>query len=255
MSLYASVARAVAWRHLHTLVKNPALFVPPLVFPLFFFAAFAGGLSAVGDAPGFDYPDYTAFQFVFVLLQTAAFGGVFTGFSIAADWESGFARRMMLAAGHRSALIAGYALAAAVRTLVVGGVVFVVALATGMEIGGNGLELSGLVLLALIVNVAATLYGAGVSLRFRTMQAAPALQTPVFLFLFLAPVYTPRDLLAGWIHTVANLNPATALLEAGRGLVSGLPAETGLAFGAAAGLALLFSVWALRGMRSAENAA
>jgi ABC-2 type transport system permease protein len=255
VSLYASVARAVAWRHLHTLVKNPALFVPPLVFPLFFFAAFAGGLSAVGDAPGFDYPDYTAFQFVFVLLQTAAFGGVFTGFSIAADWESGFARRMMLAAGHRSALIAGYALAAAVRTLVVGGVVFVVALATGMEIGGNGLELSGLVLLALIVNVAATLYGAGVSLRFRTMQAAPALQTPVFLFLFLAPVYTPRDLLAGWIHTVANLNPATALLEAGRGLVSGLPAETGLAFGAAAGLALLFSVWALRGMRSAENAA
>jgi ABC-2 type transport system permease protein len=255
VSSYASVAGAVAWRHLNNLVKNPALFLPPLVFPLFFFAAFAGGLSAVGDAPGFDYPDYTAFQFVFVLLQTAAFGGVFTGFAIAADWESGFARRMMLAAGHRSALIAGYTLAAAVRTLVVGGIVFLVALATGMEIGGSGVEMGGLVLLALIVNVAATLFGAGVSLRFRTMQAAPALQTPVFLFLFLAPVYTPRDLLAGWIHSVANVNPATALLEAGRGLVSGLPAETGLAFGAALGLALLFTLWAVRGMRSAENAA
>ncbi|HEX2127328.1 MAG TPA: ABC transporter permease [Thermoleophilaceae bacterium] len=255
MRSYVAVAGAVAWRHLNNLVKNPALFLPPLVFPLFFFAAFAGGLSAVGDAPGFDYPDYTAFQFVFVLLQTAAFGGVFTGFSIAADWESGFARRMMLAAEHRSALIAGYTVAAAVRTVVVGGVVFLVALATGMEIGGNGIEMSGLVLLALIVNVAATLFGAGVSLRFRTMQAAPALQTPVFLFLFLAPVYTPRDLLAGWIHSVANVNPATALLEAGRGLVSGLPAETGLAFAAALGLALLFAVWAVRGMRSAENAA
>ena len=255
MSSYLSVAGAVAWRHLNNLVKNPALLLPPLVFPLFFFAAFAGGLSAVGDAPGFDYPDYTAFQFVFVLLQTAAFGGVFTGFAIAADWESGFARRMMLAAGHRSALIAGYTLAAAVRTLVVGGIVFLVALATGMEIGGSGVEMGGLVLLALIVNVAATLFGAGVSLRFRTMQAAPALQTPVFLFLFLAPVYTPRDLLAGWIHSVANVNPATALLEAGRGLVSGLPAETGLAFGAALGLALLFTLWAVRGMRSAENAA
>jgi ABC-2 type transport system permease protein len=255
VSSYLSVAGAVAWRHLNNLVKNPALLLPPLVFPLFFFAAFAGGLSAVGDAPGFDYPDYTAFQFVFVLLQTAAFGGVFTGFAIAADWESGFARRMMLAAGHRSALIAGYTLAAAVRTLVVGGIVFLVALATGMEIGGSGVEMGGLVLLALIVNVAATLFGAGVSLRFRTMQAAPALQTPVFLFLFLAPVYTPRDLLAGWIHSVANVNPATALLEAGRGLVSGLPAETGLAFGAALGLALLFTLWAVRGMRSAENAA
>ena len=255
MSSYRSVALAVTRRHLGNLVKNPALFLPPLVFPLFFFTAFAGGLSAVGNAPGFDYPDYTAFQFVFVMLQTAAFGGVFTGFSIAADWESGFARRMMLAAPHRSALIAGYTLAALIRTLFVGGMVFAVALATGMEVGGNGVELGGLIGLALLVNVGATLFGAGVSLRFRTMQAAPALQTPVFLFLFLAPVYAPRDLLAGWIHAVANVNPATALLEAGRGLISGLPADVALAFAAAGALALLFAVFALRGMRSAENAA
>ncbi|HEX8744093.1 MAG TPA: ABC transporter permease [Thermoleophilaceae bacterium] len=254
MSSYRSVVGAVAWRHLNNLVKNPALFLPPLVFPLFFFTAFAGGLSAVGNAPGFDYPDYTAFQFVFVLLQTAAFGGVFTGFSIAADWESGFARRMTLAAQHRSALIAGYALAALVRTVIVGGMVFLVAVVTGMEIGGDGIELGGLFGLALMLNVAATLFGAGVSLRVRTMQAAPALQTPVFLFLFLAPVYAPRDLLAGWIHTVANANPATALLEAGRGLISGLPAEAGLAFGVAAALALVMAAWAVRGMRSAENA-
>jgi ABC-2 type transport system permease protein len=254
ISAYRSVALAVTWRHLNNLIKNPALFVPPLIFPLFFFAAFAGGLSAVSNAPGFDYPDYTAFQFVFVLLQTAAFGGVFTGFSIAADWEGGFARRMMLAAPHRSALIAGYTLAALVRTVAVGGLVFAVALATGMQVGGDGLELGGLIGLALIMNVAATLFGAGVSLRFRTMQAAPALQTPVFLFLFLSPVYAPRDLLAGWVHSVAGLNPATALLEAGRGLISGLPADTGLAFAAAGALAIAFAVFALRGMRRAENA-
>ena len=42
--------------------------------------------------PGFDFPSgYTAFQFVFVLLQASAFGGVFTGFGIAADFENGFA--------------------------------------------------------------------------------------------------------------------------------------------------------------------
>ena len=64
--------------------RNPALLLPSLIFPLFFFTAFAGGLSSVGNVPGFDFPSgYTAFQFVFVLLQAAAFGGVFTGFSIA----------------------------------------------------------------------------------------------------------------------------------------------------------------------------
>ena len=66
--------------------------------------------------PGFDFPSgYTAFQFVFVLLQASAFGGVFTGFSIAADFESGFARRMMLAAPNRLGILAGYTLAAMTR--------------------------------------------------------------------------------------------------------------------------------------------
>ena len=73
--------------------------MPALVFPLFFFVSFAGGLSAIGNVPGFDFPTgYTAFQFVFVLLQSAAFGGVFTGFGIARDFETGFARRYLLAA-------------------------------------------------------------------------------------------------------------------------------------------------------------
>ena len=36
---------------------------------------------------------------------------------------------------------------------------------------------------------------------------------PVFVLLFLAPVYVPLTLLTGWIHTVAALNPVTAVLE------------------------------------------
>ena len=91
-----SVAGAVAWRTLRNGLHEPVAPHPSLVFPLFFFTAFAGGLSRVEDVPGFDYPPgYTAFQFVFVLLQSAAFGGVFTGFGIARDFESGFARRLL----------------------------------------------------------------------------------------------------------------------------------------------------------------
>ena len=82
------VASGVAWRTLHNVLTTPALLIPGILFPLFFFTAFAGGLSQVEEVPGFDYPgDYTSFQFVFVLLQAAAFGGVFTGFGIARDFE------------------------------------------------------------------------------------------------------------------------------------------------------------------------
>jgi len=52
---------------------------------------------------------------------------------------------------------------------------------------------------------------------FRSIHAGPLMQTPVFLILFLAPVYVPLGLLQGLLHAVASVNPATAFLEAGRG--------------------------------------
>jgi ABC-2 type transport system permease protein len=249
------VALGVAWRVLHNVFTNPSLLLPSLLFPLFFFTAFAGGLSRVSDVPGFDFPPgYTAFQFVFVLLQSAAFGGVFTGFGIARDFEYGFARRLLLAAPHRSGLVVGYALAAVARWLVTASILTAVALVAGMEVGGKGVDLIALYGLALIVNVAGLLWACGVAMRLRTMQAGPAMQMPVFLSLFFAPVYVPLELLQGWLHAVASVNPLTALLEAGRTLIAGDPSGVGLAFALAAGLAAAFSLWALRGLRSAEAA-
>jgi ABC-type multidrug transport system permease subunit len=250
-----AVARGVAWRTLHNVFTNPSLLLPSLIFPLFFFVAFAGGLSRVGDIPGFDFPPgYTAFQFVFVLMQSAAFGGVFTGFGIARDFESGFARRLLLAAPNRSGIVLGYAAAALARWLVTASFLTVIAFAVGMDVSGSGVDLFGLYTLAAILNLAATLWAAGVAMRFRTMQAGPIMQLPVFLILFFAPVYVPLSLLEGWIHGVATVNPVTRVLESGRGFVAGAPTEVGIAYGAALALAVGFSVWAWRGLRKAEAA-
>jgi ABC-type multidrug transport system permease subunit len=249
------IALAVAWRSVHNFLTNAAFFVPAIVFPLFFFTAFAGGLSAIGNVPGFDFPSgYTAFQFVFVLIQSAAFGGVFTGFAIARDFESGFARRYLLAATDRRAIVAGYALAALVRAAVTWTVLTAVALVAGMEVGGQGVELLGLYGLAVLVNVAATLWAAGVAMRVRSIQGGPLMQFPAFLVLFLAPVYVPLSLLSGWIHAVASVNPITALLEAGRGFISGQPTVVALAFSVAVVLPVLFGLWARGGLRRAEAA-
>ncbi len=249
------VARGVAWRTLHNAFTNPSLLIPGIVFPLFFFVAFAGGLSRVEDVRGFDYAaGYTAFQFVFVLLQSAAFGGVFTGFGIARDFESGFARRLLLAAPNRTGIVAGYAAAALVRWFVTATVLTAVALGAGMEVGGGEIDLFGLYALASIVNVAGTLWAMGVAMRLRTMQAGPVMQMPVFLVLFFAPVYVPLSLLDGWIHAIATVNPLTRVLESGRSLLEGSPIEVAFAFATALALALALSFWALRGLRSAERA-
>jgi ABC-2 type transport system permease protein len=252
---YFSVAGGISRRLLDTFISSPALFVPPLLMPLFFFVAFAGGLSAIDAAPGFDYPaGYTAFEFGFVLLQASAFGGVFTGFSIAADFQFGFGRRLLLATPHRSALILGYGIVSMVRAAITLTVITAVGLAAGMEVLGSASEIVGLYTLAAIVNIAGTLFAAGVALRFRSLQATPLMMVPTFLFLFLAPVYVPRELLGGWVHTVSPFDPATPIMETVRDLLAGQPADLLLAFGVAVGLAAVLSVFAVRGLRKAEAA-
>jgi ABC-2 type transport system permease protein len=251
-----SVALAVAWRSAHNFFTNPAMILPSLLFPMFFFTAFAGGLSRVESVPGFDFDGgYTAFVYGFVLLQASAFGGVFTGFAITRDFEGGFARRLMMAAPRRGGIIAGYWLAAVMRAAFTVGVITVVALIAGMNVGGGGLDLVGLYTLALLVNAAAMLFGSGVAMRLRTMQAAPAMQMPVFLVLFIAPVWVPYDLLTGWVKVAASVNPVTLVLEADRGLLEGDPVKLLAAFGVAAGLAAVALLWARGGLRAAERAA
>jgi ABC-2 type transport system permease protein len=251
-----TVAGAVWWRNAHNFFTNPAFIIPSLLFPLFFFTAFAGGLSRISEAPGFNYaPGYTSWIYGFVLLQSSAFGGVFTGFSVARDYESGFARRLMLAAHNRGGIVVGYMLGALTRAAFTILVVTVVALVAGLELDGNGIDLTALLLLSLAINVAGSLFSTGVAMRLRTMQAGPLMQTPVFLLMFLAPVWVPYDLLSGWLKSVASVNPVTALLEASRSLIAGDPVKLGLAFGLSAAMVALFAVWARGGLHSAERSA
>ncbi len=249
-----AVAGAIAWRGIHTYLRRPDLAIPSLIFPLVFLASFAGGLSALGDIPGFHFPaGYTAFQFVFVLCQSAMFAGLFTGFTLAFDFEGGFARRLMLAAANRRGIALGYAFVALTRAAITLTVVTTVALIAGMQITGDGVDIVGLYGLAALLVLIGFGWAAGVAFRFRTIQAGPLMQTPVFLILFLAPVYVPLALLKGWIHSVASLNPATAFLDAGRGLISGVHDHTALAYACALALIVLFAVWTLTGLRAAER--
>jgi ABC-2 type transport system permease protein len=253
VSRFLDVARVVAWRSIHHYLKNPAFLIPSLLFPTFFLAAFAGGLSKLGDIPGFDYPaGYTAFQFGFVLLQASAFGGIFTGFGIAADFESGFARRLMLSAPNRLAIVAGYWASALARTTWTALYIFLLAMVCGMDFRGDGADFVGLLLVAWGVSSLGTLFSAGVALRMRTIQAGPLMQLPLFVTLFLAPVYVPQKLLQGWVETAAEVNPFTPLLDATRDLLAGLDVSAGtVLLILAAGIALL-GLFAVTGMRRAE---
>jgi ABC-2 type transport system permease protein len=149
-------------------------------------------------------------------------------------------------------VIAGYAIGALIRWMITSVVVTLVAILAGMRIKGSPIDLVGLYLLAVMVNVAFLFWACGIAMRFQSVQAGPMMQTPVFLLLFFAPVYVPLKLLQGWIHGVATANPITQLLEAIRGLLAGHPVEVGVAYLVAAGLIFFLGMWAIFNLRHAE---
>lgn len=250
-----SAARAIAWRHLYKWITVPSNFLPTFIFPLIFFTGFAGALGRIGDVPGFDYPaSYTTWIFVFSLLQTCLFGGLATGFTIAGDFQSGFARRLMLAVEDRRAILLGYMLSTFIRAAIMSGIVTLVALVAGLELLGTLPELAAMYALALTLSILGTLWAAGVMFRARSPQLGPAMQIPMFIAIFLAPVYVPIDLLEGWLHAVATVNPISHVMSAGRGLIAGRPDDIGLALVSLAGMFVLLLAWALTGVRSAERA-
>jgi ABC-type polysaccharide/polyol phosphate export permease len=127
-------------------------------------------------------------------------------------------------------------------------------LIAGMNVDGNGVQLVGLLFLGIAMNLVAALWACGIAMFTRTEQAGALIQMPVFLLLFLAPVFVPINLLTSWIHDVANINPVTAVLEAGRGLLAGSPVKVLVAFTVLAGGAALMAMFARRGLASAERA-
>ncbi len=252
---FVAIVLAITWRRLRHYTRNPAISVPPFMMPLLLFAFGGGSLSRLDDVPQFDFPPgYTTFYFVFILFLGAAFTGAGTGGSIASDFETGFASRLMLAASHRVSVVAGYIVASACLAIPLMIFLTAVALATGMNVDGNALQMAGVYIMALLLAIVASLWGAGFQLRVRITQAQSAVAMPLFLTLMLSPAFVPRPLLGESLKTVAGYNPMTAILEAARGLVSGRPDETGLAFLVIFGLIVFFTTWSVTGLRSALNA-
>lgn len=255
MSTTLLAARAVAWRHLYKWITVPANFMPTFLFPLVFFTGFAGALGNVGKVPGFDYEaGYTSWIFVFSLLQTCLFGGLATGFTIGGDFQSGFARRLMLSTINRQSIMLGYVLSTFARAAIMSAIVTAIAFVVGLDVLGTAAELLAFYLLALTLSIVGTLWASGVMFRARDPGMGPAMQIPMFLAIFLTPVFVPLDALEGWIHAVARFNPITYVMQADRNLLVGSWEDVGAAVGAIAALIAVLVLWGMSGVRSAERA-
>lgn len=249
MSTILRVSWGLAMRSLILVRRTPSVFLPALVMPLFILVATSGAFRGIAALPALGGVSYLAFTIPLATIMGAGFAGVNAGMTLARDLENGFADRLVASPAPRVTLVAGPLLAACMRSVFTTTVVLVAGLAGG--IGLPGLEGTLVVYgLAALFAAATACWAMGVALRARSVQATPLMQVAVFAAVFTSVAYAPREVLRGWLHHVADVNPVTRMLEASRAAeLDGVTWAT-LWPGAAAGalLVALLGAFALRGL-------
>ena len=241
---------ALTRRAMNEIFRVPGAAIPGILAPTIFFLGLTSVFGNLTQLPGFDSGSYQSFIVPVSLMQGAAFTGAATGVNLARDIEQGWFDRLLASPAPRPVLLAGLVLSASFRALIPAAFLLAIAFATGAHWPGPlGLAIALLVVMGMAV-VAAT-WGTSLALRFRTQSAAPLMQAGMFVLVLMTTAYAPLDLLQGWLQEVARLNPVTQVVEAARqGFVGEVTwADTWPGLVALAGLAVLFTYFALRGMR------
>jgi ABC-2 type transport system permease protein len=211
---------AIARRSTLRTLRQPAVIVSALLFPLLFFSINANGLDAASRIPGFPAESYLDFAFAFPLVQASLFGAVTAGAELARDIESGFFDRLLLTPMRPVALLGGM-LAGVVALGLLQGVVFItVGLLMGVDISSGVGGMFVIVFLTVLVALGFGGIGAILAIRTGSVEAVESAFPLFFVAIFLSSINLPRDLIEqDWFRFIATVNPISYLVEGIRSLV------------------------------------
>jgi ABC-type multidrug transport system permease subunit len=249
----AAQAGGLALRSLRNIRRLPSAFIPALLMPLSQVVSFSGTYRGATDIPGFPTDRSVNWYLPLAVVMGCAFAGVSAGFSMIRDLQTGFYDRLRMAPARRPALLLGPMIAAVVRALIVVVLVFAVGSLLGVRLTDGPLGLVMLAAAGIGMAVIGTGWGLGLAYRFKDMRAAAVMQLTLFLSLFLTEAQTPLDVMQGWLHGVARVNPLTNVLRLARtgflGEITWHDSWGGLlALAVLGGLAMLFAATGLRSL-------
>lgn len=240
---------ALAGRSVLRTLRQPAMIVPSIVFPLFLLAVNSAGLDAATNIPGFPTDSYLTFALAFPFVQGALFATMNCGQSLAEDIENGFFNRLALTPMRGSALIAGQLGGLVAIGLLQATVYLAVGLLAGGEMASGALGVPVLFTLSILTAIGFGGIGMFMAIRTGSGETVQGTFPLLFVLLFFSSISLPRDLIEQqWFQTLATINPVSYLIEGIRSLfVVGWDGEAlALAFGIAAALiALSISVSAV----------
>ena len=215
----AHMGGAMVWslmrRGLNEILRVPGAAVPGMMAPTIFLLGLTAVFGSLKELPGFPTDSFMSFLVPVSYLQAAGFTGAATGVNLARDIELGWFDRLLVLPVPRWALLAGTVLSASLRVLLPFTLLTIVALVLGADWPGpDGLLMAigcGMVFAAIMA-----CWGVSLALIFKTQSAAPLMQAGTFILVLFTAAYAPLELLAGWMHDVAVINPVNHVLTAVR---------------------------------------
>jgi len=237
----AAQAGEMARRSVLQTVRQPALVIPPILFPLILMSVNVGGLQAATHLPGFPTDDYLNFAIAFPFIQGSLFASINAGSALARDVETGFLRRLALTPMQRAALLLGNLAGVMVVALVSAVIYLTVGFAAGLHFETGPAGVLVMLVLAALIALAFAALGAAIGLRTGSGEAVQGIFPLLFVFVFLSSSSLPRDLIGqDWFRAIATVNPISYLFEGLRSLVifGWDPEALGLGFGVATAIAV-----------------
>jgi ABC-2 type transport system permease protein len=200
--------------------RQPALFAPAMVFPLFFAALSSSSFSRAIQLPNFPPVDsFLQFILAGTLLQGVLFGSVQGGADMATDIERGFFERLIASPVSRVSILVGR-LGGAAATGAAQAVVFVAVFSLfGAKVEGG---IAGVAVLVVAASMVALAFGGfmnAIAIRTGSTEAVQGSFPLVFALLFLSSTFFPRETMSGWFKRVADLNPVSHIVEGMRAIV------------------------------------
>lgn len=243
---------ALTERALRVQMRRAQFLLPSFLLPLLLLAVIASGTSAAQQLPGFPSTgSYVGFVVSGTIMQGTLLAGLMAGIAIASDIEGGFFDRLLSAPVNRASIVLGRVLGTAVIGIAQAVLFLSVALAFGADFPGGIVGVALAILLAALSASAAAGLGAAIALRTGSLSLMQNLFPFVFVLLFIAPAFFPRELLSPVLETISVVNPLSYVVEGMRGALfdSSALGSVALGFAAAAGSVLLtcaLAVWAMR---------
>ncbi|MGA1143175.1 MAG: ABC transporter permease, partial [Ilumatobacteraceae bacterium] len=176
---------------------------------------------AVTKIPGFPTDRSINWYMPLGIMMGSAFAGVGLGFTAIRDIETGFYDRLRMTPTSRLSLVLGPLTGTLVRVVMMTTIVIVIGIALGARFTGGVLGILCLYAAALGLSTIGAGWGLGLAFIFKDMRGAAIMQLSIFLVMFLSSAQVPLNVMDGWLHTVARINPATNILRLARvGLVN-----------------------------------